>query len=121
MPELDDGNNPRPSTPFEDADPPPAFEFGGPVQEEALPDHGRLIIRREGVSLEGSTSAVVMGIGAAGTVFAAAIALQPHGQIAGLVAIAAIVAQNVSYFGFRRRSVPTTGRHHRGKSRRSAR
>lgn len=121
MPELDDGNDPRPSVPFENVEPLPRFELGGPVQEEALPDHGRLIIRREGVSLEGSTSAVVMGIGAAGTVFAAAIALQPNGQIAGLVAIAAIVAQNVSYFGFRKRSATTAGRHHRGRTRRSDR
>jgi len=119
MPELDDGNDPRPSAPSADLDPIPHFELGGPIQEQALPDHGRLIIRREGVTLEGSTSAVVMGIGAAGTVFSAVVALQPHGRIAGLVSIVAILAQNLSYFGFRQRSgLPPERRRHRRKARR---
>jgi hypothetical protein len=74
------------------------IELGGPLQEEALPDHGRLVIQRVGITLEGSTPAIVCGIGVAGSLGGALIAQRPDGLIAGLATIGATIVHTYFYF-----------------------
>ncbi|HST80867.1 MAG TPA: hypothetical protein VLL08_03885 [Kineosporiaceae bacterium] len=105
MPEADEGDGPRfPIEPHRDALRGPSTELGGPIQEQALPDHGRLVIKREGVFLEGSMPALVMGLSVAGTVGCVFIAAQADGLLLGLAGMASILAQNAVFFrsGLRR-------------------
>jgi len=105
MPEADESDGPRfPIEPHVDAIRGPRTELGGSIQEHALPDHGRLVIKREGVVLEGSMPALVMGLSVAGTVGCVFIAAQAHGLLLGLAGMASILVQNAVYFraGLRR-------------------
>jgi hypothetical protein len=97
---------------------PMRIELGGPIQERGLPDHGRLIIKREGIVLEGSMPALVTGVGVAGTVGCAVIAEQPGGLLPGLTGMGVILVHTLVYFraGVRRprivrRAIPPRRKH----------
>lgn len=82
---------------LDEQEPAPLTELGGRVQEDALPDQGRLVIQRMGISLQGPTPAIVVGIGVTGTALCAVVAEQPHGLLPGLAAMVAILAHHLIY------------------------
>jgi hypothetical protein len=97
MPEPDEGGGSPPAELPGDVGP-MRIELGGPIQDRGLPDHGRLIIKREGIVLEGSMPALVTGMGVAGTVGCTVIVEQGGGLLLGLTAMAAILCHTLVYF-----------------------
>src|SRR4051794_27211293 len=74
------------------------FELGGSVQEEGLADHGRIVIERVGITIEGPTPTIVIGIAVVGAVASALVGLQPNGLTPGLSSMGTIVVVIFIYF-----------------------
>lgn len=69
----------------------PRIEFGGGLDDRALPDHGRIEIRRSAVRIEGTSATVVVGIGVTGALGSAAVGMQSGGLVPGLCSMGTIV------------------------------
>lgn len=78
--------------------PVPIIESGGEIQDQGLPDHGRIVIERIGMTVEGTTPTIVFAVAVIGTVGSAMVAAQPGGVVPGLCAMATITVLITIYF-----------------------